>query len=91
MLPFRIPVFWVITAIAIVVVVLELAAISWIRRKYKNAPRIYATLKVVFGTPWRSPSRFSSAAVGGSMRNSILTQPAQMQVLRHAPVTIALH
>jgi len=37
------------TAIAIVVVVLELAAISWIRMKYMDSPFLQAAFQVVVG------------------------------------------
>ncbi len=48
-LPFLIPVFWTATSIAIGVVVVELAVISWVRWKYMDTPPIYATLQVAFG------------------------------------------
>jgi hypothetical protein len=48
-LPFLIPSFWTATVVAIAVVVLELAAISWIRWKYMDTPPLSATLQVAFG------------------------------------------
>jgi erythrin-vacuolar iron transport family protein len=48
-LPFLIPHFWTAMAVAVVVVVIELAAISWVRWKYMDTPPIYATLQVAFG------------------------------------------
>jgi erythrin-vacuolar iron transport family protein len=48
-LPFLIPSFWTAMAVAIAVVVLELAVISWIRWKYMDTPPLSATLQVAFG------------------------------------------
>jgi len=48
-LPFLIPVFWTATAVAIAVVIVELAVISWVRWKYMDTPPLYATLQVAFG------------------------------------------
>jgi erythrin-vacuolar iron transport family protein len=48
-LPFLIPHFWTAMAVAVVVVVIELAVISWVRWKYMDTPPIYATLQVAFG------------------------------------------
>jgi rubrerythrin len=48
-LPFLIPASWTAMAVAISVVVVELAVISWIRWKYMDTPPIYATLQVAFG------------------------------------------
>jgi erythrin-vacuolar iron transport family protein len=48
-LPFLIPHFWVAVAVAIAVVVIELAVISWIRWKYMDTPPLSATLQVAFG------------------------------------------
>lgn len=48
-LPFLIPVFWTATAVAIVVVVAELAAISWIRWRYLDSPPLTAAVQVAFG------------------------------------------
>ena len=36
-------------AVAVAVVVVELAVISWIRWKYMDTPPVYATLQVAFG------------------------------------------
>lgn len=48
-LPFLIPVFSTATAVAIAVVVLELAVISWIRWKYMDTPPFSAAFQVAFG------------------------------------------
>ncbi len=48
-LPYLIPDFRVATSIAIAVVVVELAAISWIRHHYMDTPIVSATLQVAFG------------------------------------------
>jgi rubrerythrin len=48
-LPFLIPSFWVATGVAMVVVMLELAAISWIRWRYMDTPPLSATVQVAFG------------------------------------------
>lgn len=48
-LPYLIPDFWTATAIAIVVVVVELALISWIRYRYMDTPLISAAFQVAFG------------------------------------------
>ena len=48
-LPFLIPAFWTATSIAIGVVVVELAAISWIRWKYMDTPPVSAAFQVAFG------------------------------------------
>ncbi|HVZ51428.1 MAG TPA: ferritin family protein [Pseudolabrys sp.] len=48
-LPFLIPDFWVATVVAIIVVVMELAAISWIRMKYMDSPFLQAAFQVVVG------------------------------------------
>ncbi len=48
-LPFLIPYFWTATAIAIVVVVIELAVISWVRWKYMDTPPLSAAMQVAFG------------------------------------------
>ena len=48
-LPFLIPSFYTATIVAIAVVVVELAAISWIRWKYMDTPPLSATLQVAFG------------------------------------------
>jgi rubrerythrin len=48
-LPYLIPSFRAATILAIAVVVAELAAISWIRKKYMDTPLLAATLQVVVG------------------------------------------
>ena len=48
-LPFLIPSFWTAIAVAIAVVIIELAVISWVRWKYMDTPPLSATLQVAFG------------------------------------------
>lgn len=48
-LPYLIPNFWTATTLAIAVVVVELAAISWVRWKYMDTPPISAAFQVAFG------------------------------------------
>jgi hypothetical protein len=48
-LPFLIPSFWPAMIVAFAVVIVELAAISWIRWKYMDTPPLSATLQVAFG------------------------------------------
>ena len=48
-LPFLIPAFWTAMGVAIAVVVLELATITWIRWKYMDTPPFSAALQVAFG------------------------------------------
>jgi hypothetical protein len=48
-LPFLIPNFTTAITIAIAVVVIELAAISWIRWKYMDTPPLSAAFQVMFG------------------------------------------
>ena len=48
-LPYLIPDFWVATLIAIAVVVVELAAISWIRYRYMDTPLLSAAFQVMVG------------------------------------------
>ncbi|MGE0232750.1 MAG: iron exporter MbfA [Flavobacteriaceae bacterium] len=48
-LPYLIPDFWTATAIAIIIVFLELWAIAWIRWKYMETPFFRAALQIVFG------------------------------------------
>jgi rubrerythrin len=48
-LPYLIPHFWTATALAIGVVVVELAAISWVRWKYMETPPLAAAFQVAFG------------------------------------------
>jgi hypothetical protein len=48
-LPYLIPSFGLATTIAIVVVAVELVAISWIRYRYMDTPFLHATFQVVVG------------------------------------------
>jgi rubrerythrin len=48
-LPYLIPEFWTATIVAIVVVVIELAAISYIRHRYMDTPFLAAAFQVVIG------------------------------------------
>jgi erythrin-vacuolar iron transport family protein len=48
-LPFLISNFWTATVLAICVVVVELAVISWIRWKYMDTPPLSAAFQVMFG------------------------------------------
>jgi rubrerythrin len=48
-LPYLIPHFFAATVVAIAVVVVELAAISWIRAKYMDTPLLQAAFQVVVG------------------------------------------
>jgi erythrin-vacuolar iron transport family protein len=48
-LPYLIPNFWTATTVAIAVVVLELAVISWIRHRFMDTPFLQATFQVVVG------------------------------------------
>jgi rubrerythrin len=48
-LPYLIPHFYTATALAFVVVALELAAISWIRTRYMDTPFLHAAFQVVVG------------------------------------------
>jgi hypothetical protein len=48
-LPFLIPSFWTAMVLAVAVVIVELAVISWIRWKYMDTPPLSATLQVAFG------------------------------------------
>ena len=48
-LPFLIPSFWTAMAVAIGVVIVELAVISWVRWRYMDTPPVSATLQVAFG------------------------------------------
>src|SRR5215470_5926576 len=48
-LPYLIPNFWTATAVAIIVVAVELAVISWIRHRYMDTPFLAATFQVVVG------------------------------------------
>jgi rubrerythrin len=48
-LPYLIPDFWTATVLAVLVVVLELAAISWIRWRYMDTPLLSAGFQVMVG------------------------------------------
>ena len=48
-LPFLIPDFWTATVIAIIVVIVELAVISWIRHRYMDTPWLQAAFQIVVG------------------------------------------
>jgi VIT1/CCC1 family predicted Fe2+/Mn2+ transporter len=48
-LPFLIPNFWTATVVAVIVVILELVAISYIRFKYMDTPFLSAAFQVVLG------------------------------------------
>ena len=48
-LPYLIPNFWTATALAIAVVIVELAAISYIRHRFMDTPFLQATFQVVVG------------------------------------------
>jgi rubrerythrin len=48
-LPYLIPNFKMATSLAVVVVVIELAVISWIRKKYMDTPFLAAAMQVVVG------------------------------------------
>ena len=48
-LPYLIPDFWTATVLAFAVVVIELAAISWIRHRYMDTPFLAAAFQVMVG------------------------------------------
>jgi rubrerythrin len=48
-LPYLIPHFWTATAIAAIVVIIELWVISWIRYKYMDTPFLRAAFQIVLG------------------------------------------
>lgn len=48
-LPFLIPNFWTAMSVAIIVVIVELAIISWIRMRYMETPMVQAALQVALG------------------------------------------
>jgi hypothetical protein len=48
-LPYLIPDFWVATVLAIAVVAVELAVISWIRYRYMDTPFMSAAFQVMVG------------------------------------------
>jgi hypothetical protein len=47
--PFLIPQFHLAFTIALIVVVLELGAISWVRHRYMESPWFAATVQVIIG------------------------------------------
>jgi rubrerythrin len=48
-LPYLIPSFWVATVIAVIVVAIELLAISWVRYRFMDTPFLSAAFQVVVG------------------------------------------
>jgi intracellular septation protein A len=48
-LPYLIPNFHLATGVAVVIVAIELAIISWIRHRYMDTPLLAATFQVVVG------------------------------------------
>ena len=48
-LPYLIPNFWTATVVAIIVVAIELVAISYIRHRYMDTPFLAAAFQVVIG------------------------------------------
>ena len=48
-LPYLIPDFWIATIVAIIVVAVELALISWIRFRYMDTPFLQAAFQIVVG------------------------------------------
>ena len=48
-LPYLIPGFWMATSLAIAVVSVELAVISWVRHNYMDTPLLAATFEIVVG------------------------------------------
>ena len=48
-LPYLIPDFWTATVVSVIVVVLELCAISWIRWRFMDTPFLAATFQVMVG------------------------------------------
>jgi hypothetical protein len=48
-LPYLIPDFWTATVLAIAVVMVELAVISWIRYRYMDTPLLSAAFQVMVG------------------------------------------
>jgi len=48
-LPYLIPNFWTATTVAVIVVALELVAISYIRYRYMDTPFLSAAFQVVLG------------------------------------------
>ena len=48
-LPYLIPDFWIATIVAVIVVAVELAVISWIRYRFMDTPFLQATFQIVVG------------------------------------------
>jgi rubrerythrin len=48
-IPYLIPDFWMATVLAVIVVAIELAAISWIRYRYMDTPLLSAAFQVMVG------------------------------------------
>ena len=48
-LPYLIPDFWIATTLAVVVVIAELAAISWIRWRFMDTPFLSAAFQIIVG------------------------------------------
>ena len=48
-LPYLIPHFWTATVIAMIIVFIELWAISWIRYRYMDTPFLRAAAQIAFG------------------------------------------
>ena len=48
-LPYLIPDFWTATSLAVAVVAVELAVISWIRHRFMDTPLLSSTFQVVVG------------------------------------------
>jgi rubrerythrin len=48
-LPYLIPAFWTATSVSFVIVIIELAVISWIRWRYMDTPVIRAVLQIALG------------------------------------------
>jgi erythrin-vacuolar iron transport family protein len=48
-LPYLIPQFWIATTLSVIVVCIELSAISWIRWRFMDTPFLAATFQVVVG------------------------------------------
>jgi rubrerythrin len=48
-LPYLIPDFWTATVVSVIVVAIELGAISWVRHRYMDTPFLQATFQVVVG------------------------------------------
>ena len=53
-LPFLLPSFNVATTVAIFVVLIELAIITWVRHRFMDTPPLSAALQVALGVRWCS-------------------------------------